>query len=104
MISEHTAAFWVGSVGVVLSAVICAIIAGQVAKRFAFTGHQHRWWTTAGLLLGPLGVLMLIALRDWPARRKCTSCERLRVVDREFCQRCEAAWDRPTADGTEVFG
>ncbi|MCH7814119.1 MAG: hypothetical protein IID40_08885 [Planctomycetes bacterium] len=104
MINEEAAAFWVGSASVVLAAVICAIIASRIAKRYAFTGRQRRGWTLAGLLLGPLGLLLLLALREWPARRECPACQRLRVVDRGSCEHCGAAWDRPTADGTEVFG
>ena len=60
-------------------------------------------WTIAGLLLGPAGTLMLIALRDWPAREPCPACGKKRVVDRELCEHCGAPFPPPTPDGTQVF-
>jgi hypothetical protein len=84
-------------------AVVSGAITYQLAGRFLFAPRQIRWWTTASVLLGPAGVLTLVALRDWPAREPCSTCGRKRVVNREHCEYCGAPFAPPARDGTEVF-
>ena len=48
-------------------------------------------------------VLALLTLYDWPARETCAGCGRKRVVDREECEHCGAAFPPPEKTGAEIF-
>jgi ribosomal protein L32 len=45
----------------------------------------------------------MIALLDWPALEKCSSCGKLRIVSHENCQHCGVAFSAPPHDGTEIY-
>jgi hypothetical protein len=86
-----------------LLAAGCAAATVVLARRNAW-GRGARWgWTTFNFLVGPAGLLLLWALRDWPARVPCPACGRKRVVDREHCAHCRAAFPPRAPDGTEIF-
>jgi hypothetical protein len=56
-----------------------------------------------GLVFGPIGVLLMLALREWPARIACPGCHKPRVATRNTCEHCGAPHARPRTDGTEIF-
>jgi hypothetical protein len=56
-----------------------------------------------GLLFGPLGLLLMLALEEWPARIACPACQQPRRVDRDRCEHCGAPHALPAPDGTEIF-
>jgi hypothetical protein len=86
-----------------LVAVACAVATVVLARRYAW-GRVGRWgWAVFNFLVGPAGLLLLWSLRDWPARLPCPACGKKRVVDREHCERCRAAFPQPATDGTEIF-
>jgi hypothetical protein len=84
-------------------AIVWALLVFGIARRYAFTRRQARWWTVMGFFFGPAGVLVLVALREWPARVACGSCGAMRLVDRECCGNCEAGWAPRAPAGTEIF-
>lgn len=87
-----------------LAGFISAFLAWRISLRCA-DRRAGRWAWTAGVFwLGLLGVLMLLALRGWPARETCPNCRRLRVVTRERCEHCGAPFAPVALDGTEIFG
>jgi hypothetical protein len=86
-----------------LSAAGCALVCFLLARRYAFSRARCIGWTLCGLLWGGAGLLLMLALEDWPARIACQHCHKPRVVSRERCEHCGAPHSRPAADGTEIF-
>jgi hypothetical protein len=86
-----------------ISVVVYASIAYGLTRRYAFTRASRIGWTIAVLLLGPAALLTLIATHAWPARERCPSCGRKRVVTHETCGHCNAGFLPPAADGTEIL-
>src|SRR5262249_62425327 len=60
-------------------------------------------WSVCGFLFGPVGLLLMLALQEWPARVACPGCGKPRVVTRDTCEHCGAPHAPPAPDGTEVF-
>jgi hypothetical protein len=86
-----------------LSAVVCAIICLVLARRHAFSRVRSAGWALIGLSFGWVGLVLMLALQEWPARIACPNCRKLRVVDRDTCEHCGALHAVPAADGTEIF-
>jgi hypothetical protein len=86
-----------------IDAVLCAVIAFGLTRRYAFSRTGRFSWTIAVLLLGPAALLTLFATHSWPALERCPSCGRKRVVTHERCDHCEAGFQPPAADGTEIL-
>lgn len=84
-------------------ASLAATITIVIARRYAFSRGAIWTWALLALLLGPLGVLLLVAMREWPVREACAGCGKRRVVTRSACERCGAAWPAPAKDGTEIL-
>src|SRR5262249_41537444 len=74
-----------------------------LARRYAFGRARCLGWGVIGALFGPVGLLLMLALEEWPARVPCPSCHPPRLVDRGRCGHCDAAHARPAADRTEAF-
>ena len=74
-----------------------------LTRRHAFSRWHCLGWALYGVLWGPVGLLLLLALQEWPARIPCPKCGKLRVVTRETCEHCGAPHARPAPDGTEIF-
>jgi hypothetical protein len=88
---------------ILLSALACAAICFLLARRNSLSRAGRVGWALCGLLLGPAGLLLMLALRPWPVRVNCPACRRPRVVTRDTCEHCGAEHALPTADGTEVL-
>jgi hypothetical protein len=88
---------------ILLSALACAVVCFLLSRRHAFSGARRVGWALCGLLFGPPGLLLMLALQDWPARVACPSCRRPRAVTRDTCEHRGAAHAPPAPDGTEVF-
>src|SRR5207247_7403761 len=94
---------WIEWLVPLLSSLIAATTALIIGRRYAFETRRLWLWTSLGFLLGPLGVAVMVALLEWPARETCPSCGRKRVVTRAECPHCGAAFRAPAPDGTEIF-
>jgi hypothetical protein len=88
---------------ILLSALACAALCFLLARRHAFARAGCVGWGLCGLLFGPAGLLLMLAVQPWPARVTCPACRRPRVVTRDTCERCGAAQALPAPDGTEIF-
>jgi hypothetical protein len=88
---------------IILSAGLSALICFMLARRCAFSRARCVGWLLCGLAFGPVGILLMVALQQWPARLTCPQCNRLRVVTRDTCEHCGAAHAGPVLDGTEIF-
>lgn len=87
----------------VLSGLVAALLAWRISRRCGDSRRGQIMWAFGVFWLGGYGVLLLLALRAWPARVPCPNCGRLRVVDRSTCEHCGALFARPQQDGTEIF-
>jgi hypothetical protein len=74
-----------------------------LARRHAYSSARCAAWTMCGLFFGWVGIALMLAVEEWPARIPCRSCRRFRVVTCETCEHCGAAHSRPNPDGTEIF-
>jgi hypothetical protein len=54
-------------------------------------------------VFGPTGLLLMLALQEWPARITCHSCNKPRLVTSACCEHCAAPHAAPGPDGTEIF-
>jgi hypothetical protein len=86
-------------VGAVASGLVCYLL----ARRHSFSRARRRGWALCGFAWGVVGLLLMLAIQEWPARIRCPSCGRQRGVDRERCGHCGAARPTPEPDGTEIF-
>ncbi|HEX5271675.1 MAG TPA: hypothetical protein VFW33_14355, partial [Gemmataceae bacterium] len=86
-----------------LSSAVCAAACFVLAGRYAFSGSRRVGWALCGLLFGWVGLVLMLALQEWPARVRCPACGRSRRVDRERCEHCGAPHAQPARDGTEIF-
>jgi hypothetical protein len=87
----------------ILAALASGLACFLLPRRHAFSNARRIGWACCGLLFGPTGLLLMIALLEWPAQIACPKCRKLRVVTREQCEHCGAAHALPEPDGTEVF-
>jgi hypothetical protein len=87
----------------VIASLLVAGLALMLGGLFAFEQKRRMLWAVIGFVLGPLGVLLMLSLVDWPVREACPSCARERVVTRARCEHCDAPFLPPPVDGTEIF-
>ncbi len=92
--------FWALSL---LSAAVCALGCFLLARRALSSRTHCLGWALCGLLFGPVGLLLMLALQERPAHVLCHACGKARLVTRETCEHCGAAHAPPTPDGTEIF-
>jgi hypothetical protein len=90
-------------VSMLLAAGASALGCYLLTRRHAFSRWHCLGWALCGALWGLVGLLLLLALQDWPARIACPKCGRLRVVTRDTCEHCGAAHATPVPDSTEIF-
>lgn len=93
-----------------LTLIICALVGLASAaftfllcRRYAFARSATIVWTIFNLLTGIPGILTLLSLRQLPARVRCPHCGKPRVVSREICEHCGAAFSPPGAEGIEIL-
>jgi hypothetical protein len=83
-----------------LSSVASALACFLLASRYDFS---RAGWALCGFLFGWAGLVLMLALWEWPARVGCPACGQPRRVDRDRCGHCGAAHAVPPPDGTEIF-
>jgi hypothetical protein len=88
---------------IILSAVASALGCIVLARRCAFSRARNIGWSLIGFTFGWVGLVLMLALQEWPARVACPKCGKLRVVTRDTCEHCGAEHAKPAADGTEIF-
>lgn len=95
--------FWIAVATVlVIGAVLWAVAVYAIARRYRFTRRERTWWMALGFVFGPAGLLLMLSLREWPARLACVSCGKMRMVDREHCGNCGAPWPPARCGDTEI--
>lgn len=86
-----------------ICALICCGILWLLRKRSGLTTRSLRIWLLIVFTLGPIGLLLFLTMRGWPARVPCSNCGNLRAVDFNNCERCGAAWPVRVKDDTEIL-
>ena len=84
-------------------ALLCAGAGWRLGSRHHFSRKRQLSWGAYHFLFGVPGFLAFLAVQEWPAQAKCPGCGRLRVVDLEQCEHCEAGFAPPAKTGTEIF-
>jgi hypothetical protein len=93
-----------GFAGLMLfSSVLCALACFLPARRHSFSRAACVGWASIGFLFGWVGVALMFALHEWPARIECPKCQKLRIVTRDICEHCGAVHAVPQPDGTEIL-
>jgi hypothetical protein len=88
---------------ILLAATASALSCFVLARRHAFSHVRCIGWALVGFFFGWVGLVLMLALQEWPARILCPKCQKLRVVTLEKCEHCGAAHALPPQDNTEVF-
>jgi hypothetical protein len=103
-VEETPAGLIPGYIGLImLSAAASALACFWLTRRYAFPRAASIGWVLVGCLLGWVGLVLMLALNEWPARIACPKCLKLRVVTREACEHCGATHAVPATDGTEIL-
>ena len=98
--SKASIVAWLASLA---GSLVGALLAFVLAHHHALTNDRRLIWTATGFALGPLGVLLMLALLDWPVTEACPSCGRKRLVTQRACRHCGTPFGAPARDGTEIF-
>jgi hypothetical protein len=85
------------------SAGLSGLIGFVLSRRYAFSRAWRLGWGLVGFVFGCVGLLLMLAMQEWPARIGCPKCRKLRVVTRDTCEHCGAAHAVPEPDGREIF-
>jgi hypothetical protein len=84
-------------------AFISAGIAWMLTRRHNSSIPGGIGWTLFVFVLGIGGLLTLLCMQEWPARKACPNCGKLRAVDRELCEHCQSPFPPPEKNGIEIF-
>jgi len=88
---------------ILLSAGAGSFACFLLARRYAFSCARCIGWALVGFFFGWVGLLLMLALQEWPARISCPKCRKRRVVTRDRCEHCGAPHALPERDGTEII-
>ncbi len=87
----------------IVAAIVCAGIGWVMGRRYHFSVGAQLKWAGFHLLFGVPGLLAFLCVQEWPARETCPNCKKPRLVDREQCEFCGAAFAPPPRTGIEIF-
>jgi hypothetical protein len=85
------------------SAVVFGLGCYLLARGSAFSRARCIGWAMLGFFFGWVGLVLMLASQEWPARIACPKCRKPRVVTRDTCEHCGAPHTAPSLDGTEIF-
>ena len=86
-----------------VAAIVCAVVGWVLGRRYHFGVGAQVKWAVFHLVFGVPGLLAFLCVQEWPARQTCPNCKKPRLVDREQCEFCGAAFAPPPKNGTEIF-
>ena len=86
-----------------LLAALCAVGALGLGLRARLRAVALVGWVLFLLLTNVAGFFIFLCLLSWPARERCPNCKKLRVVNRDHCEHCAAAFAPADKNGTEIF-
>lgn len=83
--------------------ILCAVFAIVRGRSYLLPGGELAGWAVLVFLGGIGGLLVFLAVKEWPARATCSSCAKKRMVPLDVCEHCGSPWEKPKRDGTEIF-
>ncbi|HVT83172.1 MAG TPA: hypothetical protein VHM90_21215 [Phycisphaerae bacterium] len=84
-----------------ISSLLAAVGMVVVGRRYAV---RYLWaWAGAALVMGPVMILVLAALRSLPRRVACAHCGARAFAFLPVCGKCTMPLRKPGGNGTEVF-
>ena len=86
-----------------ISVIASTAIAFCWSRRNALSRRRRIIWTIIGFLLGPVGILLMWSLLDWPALVACPSCAKKRIVTADLCPQCAAPFPALAPDPADIF-
>jgi hypothetical protein len=84
-----------------LTVSVVAVVA--LSRRHSLSPSRTLLWVAITIALGPLGLVLMLAIVEWPVLEPCPACGRQRVVTRDSCEHCAAGVTKPAKDGTEIM-
>ena len=102
-LSAHPGLGFGFAASMLFASLVCGIACFLLPRRYAFAMSWRIGWALCGLLFGLIGLLLMLALVEWPVQIACPKCRKLRVVTRSTCEHCGAPHAVPAKDGTEIF-
>ncbi len=96
---------WQPLVGISLlfSIAVCLPVGWWMTRRYALPRWRQLSWAAFLTAFGLPGLLALLCAEEWPARERCATCGKWRVVDRELCEHCGAPFPPPQPKGIEIM-
>jgi hypothetical protein len=82
--------------------VLCAIAVVWARKAGLSTARIIRWIALTAIF-GVGGLLAYRLSTDWPVRVRCPRCAHRRPIGEGTCPNCQAPWEAPATNGTEIF-
>ena len=86
-----------------LVSALCAAIALGLGLRARLKAGALVGWVLFLLLTNVAGFFIFLCLLSRPARERCPNCRKMRVVNRDRCEHCAAAFAPADKNGTEIF-
>ncbi len=85
------------------SAMLSCLALWLLRRRSGLMKRSLIVWAITVFLLGPVGLLLFLAMRGWPSRVECPSCGKQRAVDFNDCENCDAPWPQRPKDSADIF-
>jgi hypothetical protein len=82
--------------------ILCGITVAWARKAGLSTARMIRWLVLT-VVFGVGGLLAYRLSTDWPVQVRCPRCARRRSIAETACPNCQAPWEAPAANGTEIF-
>lgn len=83
--------------------VVSCLLLWLIRRRSGLTRRSFMIWQIAVFLLGPVGLLLFLAMRGWPPRVSCPNCSKLRAVNFNNCEHCGTPWPVRPKDSADIF-
>lgn len=85
------------------SSLLSPLMTGLLVRRWRFSRSSSLGWLAATFVLGPSGLLTLLAIRERVVNVTCSGCKTFRSRTSERCPQCGEYFAEPTRNGTEIF-
>jgi hypothetical protein len=86
-----------------IPSVVVLLLAVILLRRYRFPAGATAVWLLFVALTGITGFITFFCVQEWPRRETCPNCKKLRMVDREHCEHCNADFAPPEKIGIEIF-
>ena len=85
------------------SSLLSLLVTAVLVRRWRFSRTSSLGWLAATVVLGPTGLLTLLAIRERVVNVTCSGCQAPRPRTSERCPHCDQLFAEPERNGTEIF-